>query len=272
VTHPAEIQRLLLDTSTGLAGKIGRNIGSYSSALLSVTGSGSKEILHRRGSGSLVSAGDDDYVLTANHVWKGFEKAAGLGLTLDKEDVDHKFFIPVSEIIPFGPREVPSWGPWGADMQLLRLPKKYALELKRVKNFYALTPEVPELPNIDSLEVSVLIGAPDEQGKREPQHATLTINAMFPTIRSRYTHDGLDYVDLELPIAFPGIPTEFSGMSGGGFWDVLLYGDESGEINWSLRLMGLACWQLEIVNGVRGVRCLGAKSIRSLLTALDSRL
>ena len=113
---------------------------------------------------------------------------------------------------------------------------------------------------------SVLIGAPDEQGKREPQHASLTINAMFPTIRNRYTHNGLDYVDLELPTTFPGIPTEFTGVSGGGFWDVLIYGTDSGETSWSLRLMGMACWQLEIVNDARGVRCLGAKSIRSLLS------
>ncbi len=265
---PREIQKQLLDPSSGLVDKIGRDIGSYSSALLSVTGSGPKEILHRRGSGSLVSIGDFEYILTANHVWQSFEKAAGLGLTLDKEDVDHKFFLPVSEIIPFGPKAVPSWGPWGPDMQLLRLPRKYALELRKVKRFYSLTAEIPELPNIDSLEVSVLIGAPDEQGKREPQHASLTINAMFPTIRSRYMHDGLNYVDLELPTTFPGIPTEFTGVSGGGFWDVLIYGTDSGETNWSLRLMGMACWQLEIVNDVRGVRCLGAKSIRSLIADL----
>jgi hypothetical protein len=263
---PREIQTQLFDLSSGLVDKIGRDIGSYSSALLSVTGSGPKEILHRRGSGSLVSIGNFEYILTANHVWQSFEKAAGLGLTLDKEDVDHKFFVPVSEIIPFGPKEVPSWGPWGPDMQLLRLPRKYALELRKVKRFYSLTAEIPELPNIDSLEVSVLIGAPDEQGKREPQHASLTINAMFPTIRNRYTHDGLDYVDLELPTTFPGIPTEFTGVSGGGFWDVLIYGTDSGETSWSLRLMGMACWQLEIVNDARGVRCLGAKSIRSLLS------
>jgi len=170
--------------------------------------------------------------------------------------------------MPFGPKEVPSWGPWGPDMQLLRLPKKYVLELKKRKKFYSLTAEIPELPNIDSLEVSVLIGAPDEQGTREPQRASLTINAMFPTIRDRYTNDGLDYVDLELPVAFPGIPTEFFGVSGGGFWDVLLYGD-SGRISWSLRLMGMACWQLEIINGMRGVRCLGARSIRTLIQALQ---
>jgi hypothetical protein len=158
VTDPIEIQRRLFDLSSGLAEKIGRDIGSHSSALLSVTGSGPKEILHRRGSGSLVSIGDFEYILTANHVWKSFEKAAGLGL------------------------------------------------------------------------------------------------------------------DLELPITFPGIPREFTGVSGGGFWDVLIYGTDSGEINWSLRLMGLACWQLDIINGMRGVRCLGAKSIRRLVRELEREM
>jgi hypothetical protein len=45
VINPYEIQNRLFDASSGLADKIGRDIGSYTVALLSVTGSGEEEVL-----------------------------------------------------------------------------------------------------------------------------------------------------------------------------------------------------------------------------------
>ena len=259
---PYEIQARLFDASSGLADRIGRDIGSYTVALLSVTGSGEEEVLRFCGSGSLVSVGDSVYILTAAHVWDMFENAVGIGLTLDKEAVDHRFFMPVKSIIAFGPKDVPSWGPWGPDMRLLRIPPEYADKLKKVKKVYALTTEIPEPPNVNSLEVWLLIGLPTEQSTRTPKHASLTMNAIFATIRSNYSHAGLDYVDLKMDVTFPGIPKQFFGVSGGGFWHVLIYSCDDGELCWILTLVGMACWQPE--TGL--VRCLGAKSIRTLIS------
>lgn len=146
MTHPTEIQRRLFDTSSGLAERIGRDIGSYTVALLSVTGSGENEVLKFCGPGSLVSVGDSAFILTAAHVWEMFEPALGLGLTLDKEDVDHRFFIPMKSITVFGPKDIPSWGPWGPDMCLLKILPEYADELWKAKKFYPLTANIPEPP------------------------------------------------------------------------------------------------------------------------------
>jgi hypothetical protein len=66
----------------------------------------SPECLDLCGSGSMVSVGDQDYILTAAHVWKKFENTVGMGITLDKEDEDHRYFIRVDKIIPFGPELV----------------------------------------------------------------------------------------------------------------------------------------------------------------------
>jgi hypothetical protein len=264
VTNPHEIQRLLYDASSGLAEKIGRDIGSYTVALLSVTGSGENEVLKFCGSGSLVTVGVSAYVLTAGHVWEKFENAVGIGLTLEREDVDHRFFIAVKSVMAFGPKEIPSWGPWGPDMRLLRIPPEYADMLKKVKQFYTLTADIPEPPNVDSLEAWLLIGFPSEQSTRTPKHASLTLNAIFATIRSSYTHSGLDYVDLDMDPTFPGIPEWFFGVSGGGLWSVVIYGSDDNELRWILTLVGMACWQPEKTL----VRCLGAKSIRSLISEL----
>jgi hypothetical protein len=87
------------------------------------------------------------------------------------------------------------------------------------------------------------------------------MNAIFATIRSNYSHAGLDYVDLKMDATFPRIPKRFFGVSGGGFWNVLIYGSDDGELRWILSLVGMACWQPETTL----VRCLGAKSIRTLI-------
>jgi hypothetical protein len=116
-----------------------------------------------------VSIGDWTYILTAAHVWEMFENALGIGLKLDKEDVNHRFFMPVKSIMAFGPKDVPSWGPWGPDMRLLRIPLEYADELRKVKKFYALTAEILEPPNVNSLEAWLLIGSPTETEHKDSQ-------------------------------------------------------------------------------------------------------
>ena len=166
---PIEIQSRLFDASSGLAEKIGRDIGSYTIPLLSVTGSGPDEKLRFCGSGSLVSLGSSAYILTAAHVWEMFAQAVGIGITLDKEDIDHRFFMAVKTILPFGPKEVPTWGPWGPDMRLLKIPAEHAQKLQLLKQFYPLTVEIPEPPNVNSLELWMLIGSPAEQSNRTPR-------------------------------------------------------------------------------------------------------
>ena len=265
---PIAIQTRLHDPSSGLAEQIGREVGQYTVALLSVSGKGENEKLHFCGSGSLVSLGDAAYIMTAYHVWKMFDATVGIGLTLNEEDVDHRFFIDIKLVVPFGPKQLPDWdNPRGPDMVLLRIPPQYLDKLKEVKRFYPLTTDVPNPPNVDSLDVWILIGSPSEQGKILPKHASLTINAIYATIRSISTHEGLDYVDLDMDTTFSGIPRQFFGMSGGGFWSVSIFGSSESEIQWKSDLVGMAAWQLPTsVKGIAVVRCLGAKSIRSLIT------
>ena len=94
------------------------------------------------------------------------------------------------------------------------------------------------------------------------------MNAILATIRSSYTHDGLDYVDLKMDATFPGIPKWFFGVSGGGFWNVVIYGSDDEELYWTSTLVGMACWQPETTL----VRCLGAKSIRTLISYVSQCL
>lgn len=267
---PLAIQARLNDLSSGLAEKIGRDIGQSTVALLSVSGRGATEELRFRGSGSLVCIEDAAYVMTAYHVWEQFQGAAGIGLTLNEEDVDHRFFMDINLVEPFGPPQRSVWAnPLGPDMVLLKIPVQHLDKLKQVKKFYPLTTELPKPPNIDSLDTWILIGSPSEQGKLLPKHASLTINAIYATIRSTSNHEGLDYVDLDMDTTFPGIPQRFNGMSGGGFWTVAIFGSGGDAIDWKAELAGMACWQLPSPRkDTTIVRCLGEKSIRTLLSYL----
>jgi len=271
ITDPYEIQARLYDRSSGLAEKIGRDIGLYSVAILAVSGSGEAERLCFRGSGSLVSIGESSYILTAAHVWEYFEQnnPVGIGLTLDNEDVDHRFFMSVKSIVSYGPAKVGDWNPWGPDMRLLKMPDEFAVELKKVKRFYALTVEPPALPNVNSLELWILMGSPAAQGTFTDKHASLTMNAFFATIRCHQMHDDYDYVDLDMDVTFPGIPKRFGGVSGGGFWSVFIYGSDDGELHWIPTLVGMAFYQLDLVDNIRPVRCHGEKSIRTLISSVD---
>ena len=193
---PISIQAQFNDPGSGLADKIGRDVGPYTVALLSVFGSGQNEILGHCGSGSLVSVGDADYILTAFHVWQLCEGAMGLGLTLDEEDVDHSFFIDMKLIVPFGPKQIFDWNsPRGPDMVLLEIPPQYLSRLKKAKRFYDMTVDVPELPKVSSLDVYIVIGSPGEQSKKLPKHASLTMNAIFATsVRSIPTKDSITLI------------------------------------------------------------------------------
>jgi hypothetical protein len=267
---PLAIQAQLNDLSSGLAERIGRDIGQYTVALLSVSGRGESEELHFRGSGSLVCVGDAAYVMTAYHVWEQFQNTVGIGLTLNEEDVDHRFFMDMNLVTPFGPAQRSGWAnPLGPDMVLLKIPVQHLDKLKELKKFYPLTTEVPPPPNIDSVDIWILIGSPSEQGKMLPKHASLTINAIYATIRSKSSHEELDYVDLDMDTTFPGIPQRFNGMSGGGLWTVAIFGSSDDAIEWKAELVGMACWQLPSpLKGATIVRCLGEKSIRTLLSHL----
>jgi hypothetical protein len=267
---PLTIQVQLNDLSSGLAERIGRDIGQYTVALLSVSEKGESEELRFCGSGSLVCIGNAAYVMTAFHVWQQFQNTVGIGLTLNEEDVDHRFFMDMKLVTPFGPAQRSGWpNPLGPDMVLLKIPVQHVDRLKGVKKFYPLATEVPPPPNIDSLDIWILIGSPREQGEILLKHASLTINAIYAKVRSRSSHEGLDYVDLDMDTTFPGIPQRFNGMSGGGFWTVALFGSSENTIEWKADLVGMACWQLpSLVKGVTIVRCLGERSIRTLLSCL----
>jgi hypothetical protein len=266
----SEIEALLRDKNSGLAEKITRNIGTFMVALFGVYGSGASERLKFAGTGTLVTIDGSKCILTAAHVWEPFvrDKARGLGITL-KENDDHSFFIGIETIVASGPAKISEgWTKWGPDIVFLRIPPEVLGRIEAVKSFVNLTMKEAGPPNVDSLENWVLMGAPEVQGIFSPTHASLAMNAIFATILRFHTHGDFDYVDLDMDLSFPGIPEKFNGVSGGGLWSVLMFGLPNGGVDWNLKLVGVAFFELVGEGNRSVVRCHGEQSIRIALSSV----
>jgi hypothetical protein len=267
-----EIESELRADPSELRERIVLDVGSFTVALLSVTGSGPAEKLQFAGTGTLVTDKVSHYILTAKHVWdeildkavKG-AKPVGVGITL-RPDREHKFFIPREAIVPIGPAAPPQWNEWGPDLVFLRVPPAFLGRINAVKVFYPIDgfSKIKTEQEVHARELHLLMGTPKEKGQYTETFADLQIIGMPQNIISQsHEKDGWDYLDLEMDLSLPNIPQSFGGVSGGGLWKVLVYRRPgSSKTSWMATLEGVAFHQSDPENDHRIVRCHGMNSIR----------
>jgi hypothetical protein len=265
---PREIEGVLRDQNSGLREKIVRNLGDFTVALLAI--SEYPERLALAGTGTLLSADGAHFILTARHVWEEVLKdAAHIGITL-KPDVSHKFGIRRRDVAVFGLPKPDAWNEWGPDLALLRIPAEDVGSIGVYRVFLNVTKQ-PRRIDGQFLEVQVLMGTPAAFGKITDAHADLQISGMFLGPEIQHERNGFDYLDYEFDLTFPGVPRRFGGVSGGGVWRVYMYySPETGEIDWSISLHGVAYFELPIVEERRYVRCHGPQGIRAVIGAVTS--
>jgi hypothetical protein len=261
---PTTIERIqgrLLDPQGDLRNAIGKHIGSFTVALFGIFGAGEAETLKLAGSGTLVRVAGMYYVLTAAHVWEWLVKegAKGLGLTLRPED-DHKFVLRMEIVAAYGPKLVGKWTEWGPDLAFLRIPSELVGPLTAFKTFENLSMQKAGPPNVDSVELRALMGAPAVQGTFTKVHAEININTFFGEQGMETKRGDFDYVDLLEDTSFPGVPATFGGVSGGGLWRVVVY-EAEGKCDWHLTFMGTAFYQIPQSGGNWTIRCHGLESI-----------
>lgn len=214
------------------------------------------------GSGTLVMVAGMYYVLKAAHVWEWLvnERARGVGLTLRPGD-DHKFILSMEHIAAFGPKLTGKWTQWGPDLVFLRIPPELVGPLTAFKTFENLSIQKSGPPDIDSIELRALIGAPAIQGTFTQTHAEININTFFGEQGVQTKRGEFDYVDLLENTTFPGVPETFGGVSGGGLWRVVVYEVGEGKFDWHLTFLDTAFYQLPQAGGNWTVRCHGLDSI-----------
>jgi hypothetical protein len=260
-----EIEATLRDENSGLREMGGRRAGNFTVAMLAVANP--ELLLHPLslvGTGTLVTVNDVHYILTAAHVWKAVqERGSMLGLTL-AEDKDHEFLIPNVNIVASVTKYDPASVDWGPDLVFLRIPPERLGTLKAYKNFYNLSIERASRP-LDCIKTNAVIGTPGEMAEQWPRYAVLQVTAFFlETNPKRITRGNFDYLEYTVDMNFPGVPSTFGGVSGGGLWEIYFYFcEKTQKIETIERLIGVAYAETAVVQGHREIRFHGYESMRA---------
>ena len=262
----AEIESALRESSD-LTLIITRDIGKFTVALFALYDHKDGEKISLAGTGTLLALGKEHYILTAAHVWEEVLKSASrIGITLI-EGMDHRYPIDVKSVEPFALIKPAAWNEWGPDMTLLRVPPEHLPEITAHRVFYDASVDGKSAPpGVDAVETKVVMGTPADFGSYTQNHADILILGLFVNVDAPYEMKGdFDYYDFDVDTTSPNTPEDFRGVSGGGLWSVVVYcSPETGKIDWSRTLEGVAFYQLALKDGHRTIRCHGPKSVGRL--------
>jgi hypothetical protein len=249
--------------------QIVRDVGRFTVALFPVYDhSDGGDRVSPPATGTLVSVKKAPFILTAAHVWDTLKSASKVGITL-VEGMPHRFLIDTKTIEATVIARAEAWDQWGPDMALLCVPLELVSEISAHRTFYdaAVDGKLPPDSAPDVIEVKLIMGTPEKSGTFTDEFASVNIEGHFVNSDGTYeTHGEYDYYSAIL-YTESGIQS-FRGMSGGGLWNIQVYcSAESGKIEWSQTLVGIAFYELDVTEeGKRTIRCHGPKSIEKLLT------
>jgi len=222
------------------------------------------------GTATCLAAKGSFYLLTAGHVWKALQKS-DFAVALEAE----RPLIPVEREV--ADTKMPSRSgasEWGPDLSLIRIPDQVAREIQKAKAFYnvgLVRPKPKAPPGCVKMSLWAVLGAPDEQSIKGQQETVHNLSLFETWTAQKRAKAGYDYYDLKFSRKRrPALPRSFRGISGSGLWEVpVLLRHARTEIKWSetVRLAGVAFYEMDGPAGTTFIRCHGPKSIRDHLLA-----
>ena len=247
-----------------LLDEIREKLWTFSAFLFAV---GGRQLTYLGGATCVANRGTS-YLLTAAHVWREVQgDSFALALDPDRLLIEvRREFVEPRVLFRGGQAE------WGPDLALLRLPDLTAAEIRQVKAFYNLErprPDPVTPPDWRQVTLWAVVGAPAEHSTIKPDEAVLR-HSLFDswTVQNRES-DGFDYHDLAFDDERrPGLPRSYGGVSGGGLWQIpITVSANASEISWnrSVRLAGVAFYQISTSDHESAIRCHGRKSLEQAL-------
>lgn len=226
------------------------------------------------GSGTLVTIGGVDGLLTAAHVIDALPKEGSVGVVLYQSRFMQKQVIEMGKTQQAVIRGE-EFGIDGPDLGFLRLPDENLGWLKATNSFYnlsirrekALADETPTphyfdavVGMIDELTKEVRI---DDPKLRAKSFTAILCNGQITTSREK---NGLDLLDLTVS-AYPDfpLPSSFEGMSGGALWRFFVEEKDKDSVVIESRLIGVPFHQSLGKDHVRVITCHGARSVYGAL-------
>jgi hypothetical protein len=245
---------------------IARGAQLYSTPLFSLKLTSDGDRLDLAGSGTYIREGERYFILTAAHVWHNVLKDSDfVGVTLREID-DHRCFIETKAIVPRGPVRPEVWNNLGPDIVSLEIPPSRVGEIKALRGFYEMDGGLKAMVKVDRSEAYLLVGTPGELGSFTQNHASVQLLGLWDGVPVAFKAGDLDYFDFKARL-HPDTPAgSFGGVSGGGLWRVQIYPHpESGEVESTVALEGVAFWEHGTSHGQGVIRCHGVESVRKVL-------
>ncbi len=228
------------------------------------------------GSGTLISFDDLEGVLTAAHVLDEIEKCGEIGilefpvrrdqmqrLRVDFTHLDH---IRIGNA-PYDER--------GPDLAFLKLPASTATALKANSSFVNFERQASmafAAPPSGMGQLDSVVGVIENWRRDQIAQKTVIITPIesllnVGTAREIASTDGYDRLQFE-PLKSQDFtpPQSYGGTSGGGLWRSFRKKNLDGSVHFDqLRLLGVAFFETEEVEGQRHIICHGPRSIYRLL-------
>jgi hypothetical protein len=221
----------------------------------------------RRGSGVLVSAGNNRAILTAHHVTEGLPREGRFGIFL--EPTNHLHSVDTDDVLLIKiARAGEEWE--GPDLAAILLKPRIASTIAAKKLFFNLDLRRERMlknpPDIGN-GVWCATGFLDERCEtRETTNGNVQYMYQFggfggPDELSNV--DGYDRLEMTIDEDAPDMPKSWGGTSGGGLWQVALKHGEAGTIVASAKtLMGILFAELwDKKKRITSVRAHGRRSI-----------
>lgn len=255
----------LIDVPKQLLDELRERVWTYTASVFSVEGNRPEY----QGTVTCVAVSGQGCLLTAAHVWR---KLSGdrFALSLESE----RLLLPVrKEFVQPTVLEASTFGEWGPDLALIRLPDLIARDIRQVKAFYNIDKRRPPPGAPPEYEGGLwaVMGAPAEQSVFGEKEAVMRISLLASVVSLAQERDGFDYVDLSYyHEGRSDLPASYGGLSGSGLWHLPISRSTSGVVTWSgdVRLEGVAFYQ-KPAGALEGViRCHGRKSLYDRVLAV----
>lgn len=228
------------------------------------------------GSGVFVKINDEKYILTAAHVWQSIAKLDIVNINIG---FGRPMPLPEIPIDALDGCEVPKpqteQGGLEPDLAIIRIRPDWVGTIEARVVFLNLSSQRQDFlsndPPIDAGSVGGFFGFASELSSYSEEQLSdrgtaITTDAsgrlFFGTIKDWHREAAFDCVDLGIEHAMPGIPGKFNGVSGGGYWQIVMRRDETGALRWNGRkhLRGIAVSQTR-TGDYSLIKCHGPRSL-----------
>jgi hypothetical protein len=231
------------------------------------------------GSGTLVEVNGCRGLVTAQHVVSKISDSSWIGLTLKRTEDDYKIRrkdLKISYVEPhLGSESTP-------DLAFIMLKDEHAAQIGEEKRFCPLLDQRDQYTsNLPDTEYGpwVACGAISERTSLEDSVgdfaavASVQLFCGFSGFDGEYLQNGFDYYEIEAGTSSTNsLPASYSGMSGGGLWQVPVKVDMEGAYTPSRYLLaGVVVRQTRISDQSMRIRSHGRRSLfEDLLNLIQS--